>query len=375
MAAARVPMASAVPGRFHVQYFVDDRGNVASSENESLWLAARRTGITATDARKLVRLNGVRSVQWDRLMQAKIYDDETPWSQAFELGIQREPVIALWIEQHFGIEHNTILCRGDSRRHLATPDGIGDGVISEIKVSTKPWQQTASVYRDQIQWQLHVTHSERLLFAVEGRNTRTLQHGWIGRDESRIAMLARHANLFLDELDERLVLLDRDSAASRAGSQRNRVHFVETGSEPEQYVLPYQSHSAESSAERFTPVPKVEKVTWGRTDSHLLLEAYSVGRELVALARMFDVTEADVVAELCRWLLNATGELADDTCENFGKYWTFADEQAVFSQFDQGVELRELARSVGRDQLGVAFRLFSAHKPVVRAQLLRQLSD
>lgn len=189
-------------GLFHVRFLVGPSGQSITSESREEWLRARRTGVTATDCNKIVLKSGRPSTQRAALLDAKL-DGERPLNlAAFAHGIKREPVIAEWVWQEFGVVHNQAICRGDTHRHLATPDGIGDGVIAEIKTAGKPLDQAVRTYSDQLQWQLHVTSSERVLFVVENRVTFERETRWVWRDEERIATLAKHADLFLDELDD-----------------------------------------------------------------------------------------------------------------------------------------------------------------------------
>lgn len=129
---APIRSRSEILRRFHAQVATDSSGAPISSENRAAWLEARRYGVTATDVGKIVKLNGTFSSQRAGLMEAKLSGREAPFQQVMQHGIDREPVIATWVAEKFGIEPNTLLCRGHNPRHLATPDGIGAGVAAEI---------------------------------------------------------------------------------------------------------------------------------------------------------------------------------------------------------------------------------------------------
>lgn len=188
---------------FHAVLSLNFHGNPISSENRDEWLDARRWGVTATEAGKIVKLNGEPSVQRGRLLEQKLLNLAYVEYSSFQHGREREPVIAAWAQQEFGVTPNKFLFRGSNPLHLATPDGIADGFIAEIKTSVKDLTATSKMYRDQLQWQLHVTNSERVLLIVEDRHSFERGHLWIERNESRIATLAHHADLFLEELCER----------------------------------------------------------------------------------------------------------------------------------------------------------------------------
>jgi hypothetical protein len=95
---------------------------------------------------------------------------------------------------------NRFVFGGEDIRHTATPDMIGPRTLAEIKTSTKPLKQTLSKYFDQLQWQMHVTDYDSVLFVVEHRTTQEIDHTIVHRDDSRILLLVEAANDLLDEL-------------------------------------------------------------------------------------------------------------------------------------------------------------------------------
>ena len=213
-------------GLFHVRYWLGDDGKpVGSDDDEDRWLAARRTGVGASEVGKIVKANGAPSVQRAGLLQRKLDGDPGHHFAAYDHGVEREPIIARWVNDKFAITHNAHLCMGQNPRHIATPDGIGDGVICEIKTSVVPLAKAVRRYRDQLQWQLHVTASPQVLFVVENRDTLEREYRWVGRDEDRIATLVAHTNDFLVELDTRLK--ERDSGV-RPIAARRVVRFEES---------------------------------------------------------------------------------------------------------------------------------------------------
>lgn len=200
-AAAAQPVAAAGQSTAGIRFVRGDDGTPITSRHRRSWLAARRNGVTATDARRLVRRDGTLSRQRPAVLAAKLTGYEGPRLRAFEHGIAREPVIAAWVAQRFGIAHNHHLCAGANPRHLATPDGVGERSIAEIKTSVESLDRAVVTYRDQLQWQLHVTGCEQVLLVVENTHTLRRDFRWIGRDERRIGVLVEHANAFLADLD------------------------------------------------------------------------------------------------------------------------------------------------------------------------------
>lgn len=197
-------------------------GSVISSADRVAWLRARLWGVTATDARRLLTSRGKVSKQRERLLAEKMSGRSLPRLPQFAHGIEREPVIAAWVHQRFGIAPSGALCMGADDRHLATPDGIGEHSIAEIKTSVADLDSAARRYADQLQWQLHVTGCERVLFVVEHRHTMRRDFRWVGRDETRIALLVEHANAFLAELDAR-----RAAWVARAEQEQTVAHWAD----------------------------------------------------------------------------------------------------------------------------------------------------
>lgn len=181
-------------------YARSSQGAPISSENRNEWLEARRWGVTATDVKKIVKLNGEPSVQRVGLLEKKLSGARDPDFAAFQHGRDREPIIAEWARQEFGVVHNQYLMCGTNSSHLATPDGHGEDFIVEIKTSVKELIPTSKMYRDQIQWQLHVTNTEKVLLIVENRYSLERDYMWVLRNEERIQTLTTHADYFLEEL-------------------------------------------------------------------------------------------------------------------------------------------------------------------------------
>ncbi|HCF99433.1 MAG TPA: hypothetical protein DEV93_02705 [Chloroflexi bacterium] len=194
------------------QFTLSDDGEPIDSLNRAQWLLRRRSGVTATEINRLVLANGNRSAQWHKVLREKQTGDDGYKAPSFQHGIDREPLIAAWVQENFAITPNTRLFQGENARHLATPDGIGKREVSEIKTSSHPLSANLGKYRDQMQWQMHVTGAERCLFVVEDRDSTTIEHRWVDRDTTRIGMLVTRADEFLHELDSAL-----SGASSPAG--------------------------------------------------------------------------------------------------------------------------------------------------------------
>lgn len=217
------------------------------------WYAARRIGVTATEARDLAK--GYKSAR-EKIKREKLTGERADLSgnQYVEYGNLREPIIAAWIAARFGIPASDALYVNiaDPRR-LATPDGVevdpfGTVLVSETKTSkhdltpgridengvlvlTKgpggKWYLqdnhfADTGYYDQMQWQMFVLGAERTLFAYEQHDSdwsgwptrapKTLNPEpgwcWVVRDEKRIAELIAIVDAFMVEVEEARAALE-----------------------------------------------------------------------------------------------------------------------------------------------------------------------
>jgi len=172
--------------------------------DENSWLEARKRGITASDANRLLKLNGEKRAGFWNILATKDADYVSPYFESFSLGIEREPHIAQLIIKNFPSHEfrpNNFLYENFSwEGHLATPDLVGKKTICEIKVGSKPLRQLYSRYRDQLQWQMHVLDCEFVLFVVEQRADQSLETRWVERDQERIDRLVEAAQELLEEM-------------------------------------------------------------------------------------------------------------------------------------------------------------------------------
>ncbi|WP_230670943.1 YqaJ viral recombinase family protein [Rathayibacter sp. Leaf248] len=211
---------------------------VATSDDREVWLEKRLGGVTATEIAKIAAGDGM-AVLRDKLAPKSIR--ATP---AMEWGNIREPHIVAAVQSEWPhIDGNSWLVHAlGNERHIATPDGIGESFLGamellECKASKfdlapapgagvvpldvvrtmmqrpRPPKFWSTGYYDQMQWQLHVTGAERVVFAWErhdgdysrwpdeGPTVETVRTRIFLRDEERIAFLVEQADVFLDALD------------------------------------------------------------------------------------------------------------------------------------------------------------------------------
>jgi len=205
------PVVTIAPPLPHTQRIV------ANSEDRVAWLRARARGITATDVAKLATPKSLQTAVFDKLngssFSGNTYTDH---------GRAREPEIAAWVLQNYGIEpSNNLFHAADQPRHLATPDGVGlatNGVfeLAEIKTTSKPWRSIPRSYLRQVWWQQYVLGADRTLLVWEQHVdfvpvSAVPECRWIERDEDQIAILIGFANNLIGLLEREY--LDRQAAS------------------------------------------------------------------------------------------------------------------------------------------------------------------
>ena len=169
------------------------------------WMRVRATGITATDVARLSSPSAI-----PQAAREKLFGSSFTGNAFTRHGQEREPVIAAWVRENFGITSNQGLFHAaDDRRHLATPDGIGELpeglVLAEIKTSGKPLDEIPANYMRQIYWQQYVLGAERTLFVWEQHKDFVPLHSepriqWIERDDAAIDDVLKRAAALIAEI-------------------------------------------------------------------------------------------------------------------------------------------------------------------------------
>lgn len=185
-------------------------------DGEEAWLAARRTGVTATEVRDLAKGTPARRAE---LMEEKRTGKRSFFGNQFtQWGLEREPVlVAQFLEPAGFIGSDVVYHAEGNKRHLATPDGIycRDGMVSvaEIKTSKNDVSPGSLAFKlngyyDQIQFQMYVCGADECLYVWELHdNFEVVEAGTavIEYDGARVAELVAIADDFLTELDANVV--------------------------------------------------------------------------------------------------------------------------------------------------------------------------
>ena len=179
------------------------------------WLAQRRDYITATDVAYLY----TSPASWAKIRAEK--DGTAPergTSLEMQWGTAREAALVAYAQTiEPSIQPNDQVCVHPDGPWAATPDGIGDDVVCEVKTGSVSGLASARRrHQAQMQWQMWVTGTAGCLYVTEVRDWDDMgfapggrSHEWIDRDEDHIAELLDVADRFLsgDDVTELDVLI------------------------------------------------------------------------------------------------------------------------------------------------------------------------
>lgn len=183
------------------------------------WLDARGQGVTASEVHAIA--SGGRAA-WAKILDDKLNGRTFKGNAHTRRGHERESILiefAATIDE--SIEPNSALwAHKVEPRFRGTPDGIGDGVVAEVKSHAYGYElgPIPPEHRSQMQWQMLITGAKRALYVREvmdedGQGALSdPDWQWVDRDEEHIAWLVSRALEFLawwyaecpatDDLDE-----------------------------------------------------------------------------------------------------------------------------------------------------------------------------
>ena len=179
------------------------------------WLAQRREYVTATDVARLY----TSAAEWRKVRAEKDGTaDELRTSPEMQWGIDREAALVRYAQSVDPtiVANDRVVVHPDGP-WAATPDGIGDDVVCEVKTGSVSGLASARRRHEaQMQWQMWVTGTAGCLYVTEVREQDDMgftpgerTHEWVDRDEDQIAELLDVAERFLagDDVSELDVLI------------------------------------------------------------------------------------------------------------------------------------------------------------------------
>jgi hypothetical protein len=122
-------------------------------------------------------------------------------------------------------------------------------------------------------------------------------------------------------------------------------------------------------------VPGPDGKEWSEEDRKALLELYVSRMPFKTVAQLFGCSTDDVVKELARILLRASNLKRDENSPNFGKHWSWIEDQLLKRDFQLRRPIKEIARKLGRDSLGIAYRVLETLSPQIPPKWAKELSS
>lgn len=168
------------------------------------WITARSEGVTASEAHAIA--TGGRKA-WAKILDDKLNGSTFRGNKHTRRGNEREAILidfAATIDP--SIQPNSALwADAHDTRFRATPDGIGDDVVAEVKSHAHGHDlgMIPPEHRSQMQWQMLITGASRALYVREVMDKDGQgplddpDWQWVDRDEEHIAWLQDRALAFL----------------------------------------------------------------------------------------------------------------------------------------------------------------------------------
>lgn len=116
-------------------------------------------------------------------------------------------------------------------------------------------------------------------------------------------------------------------------------------------------------------IPVFEILDWERTREALTL--YCQGKDPYLIAEQLAKPTNDVVATLGVHIFGLEGELVNPQAKNWKTGWSAETYSSLATFFRAGKGIDEMCEALGRDRLGVLYKVFSGLNPVVPSRVIR----
>ena len=111
---------------------------------------------------------------------------------------------------------------------------------------------------------------------------------------------------------------------------------------------------------------------WSYTSQKELLELWVDGMDLELLARHLNRKPLEVIVKLSELILKAPQPVADSSAPYFRKPWDYFHNSELRRLHALGKKPSEIADALGRDELGVCFRLLSNFELVIPRSVVKR---
>ena len=110
------------------------------------------------------------------------------------------------------------------------------------------------------------------------------------------------------------------------------------------------------------PVAK-KKTKWTKSMNKELLELYLDRMPGPMMAHYFGCSERDMVRQIACLVLGKKKIKSDRSAPRYGVEWSWRDDQVLRREFQLAKRIDQIAATLGRDELGVAFRILAFFEP------------
>lgn len=108
------------------------------------------------------------------------------------------------------------------------------------------------------------------------------------------------------------------------------------------------------------------KKEWTEEEYRELLGLYVDGASPTFMAQLFSCKTSDIVKELSALVLNADHVESNPLAPNYGNRWSWGEEDFLQRELQLRTPIAKIARFLGRDDLGVAFKILEKRPQLPR---------
>ena len=102
---------------------------------------------------------------------------------------------------------------------------------------------------------------------------------------------------------------------------------------------------------------------WTPEERRELHWGYEAGMDIPLLSKLLEYTPQEVVRELSRQVFSMPTPSENRKARRYGATWEPAEVERLIESFQQGVAPTDIAQELGRDELGVCWRILEACRP------------
>lgn len=117
---------------------------------------------------------------------------------------------------------------------------------------------------------------------------------------------------------------------------------------------------------------RVVSCDWSESETKELLDSYLSHMPNDMLSKYFRRSQRDIVRALASLVLGETYVSTNSRAESFGKAWSWRDDQILVREYQIGKSVAQIAAVLGRDNLGVAFRILGTLTPKIPQHIVHK---